>query len=158
MEIRKFSAAALVAIAMVALSGACSSDGAGSGGSGKPSLSISRPAAGSTVTLPFTVQFTSNEQLGATSTGLDHVHLYFDDHSDRYLIVESTSVQVTDAPAGQHVMHLSLRNANHSPAGAEAQLTLTINGGSANPSATPSGVASAAPTPSSDGGGGGYGY
>lgn len=153
MEIRKFSAAAVVALATVALSGACSSNDSG----GKPSLSISQPSAGTTVTVPFTVRFTSSEQLGASSTGLHHVHLYFDDHSDQYLIVESTSVQVTNAPSGQHVMHLSLRNANHSPAGAETQMTLTINGGSSSPSTAPSGVTSPAPAESSAGGGG-YGY
>jgi hypothetical protein len=142
MKIRKFSAAALVAIATVVLSGACSESD-----SGEPTLSISQPAAGAAVSVPFTVQFASSVPLGDEATGLHHVHLYFDDHSDDYLIVESTSVQVTDAPPGQHVMHLSLRNANHSPAGAEIQMAVTVNGGSQSP----------APR-QSDTGGGGYDY
>lgn len=160
MKIRKFSALALAAIATVALSGACSAGGDDS--SGKPTLTISEPAAGTSVTVPFTVRFASSEKLGATSTGLHHVHLYFDDHSDQYLIVESDSVQVTDAPAGQHVLHLSLRNANHSPAGAETQMAITVSGGSTGPSTAPSGVSSPGPqSPApqqSDTGGGGYDY
>lgn len=153
MKIRKFSALALVAIATVVLSGACSNSNDGSGsGDGGPTLTISQPAAGAAVGVPFTVQFASSVPLGDESSGLHHVHLYFDGNSDDYLIVRSTSVQITDVPAGQHVMHLSLRNANHSPAGAEAEVALTVNGGSGN-----SGSQSPAPV-RSDTGGGGYDY
>jgi hypothetical protein len=123
---------------------ACGDDGAGSSGAGGPTIAITQPAGGTTVTVPFTVTFTSSVPLGAEDTGLHHVHLYFDGNSDDYLIVRGTTVQVTEAPAGSHTMHLSLRNANHSAAGAEAEVPLTIGGagGQQSPAPTPS----AAPT------------
>src|SRR5262245_27760825 len=155
MMMRKFSAIAAAAIATVALSGACSNGASGSDSS-DATLTINQPAAGSTVTVPFTVQFASSEQLGGTSTGLHHVHLYFDNNTNDYVIVEGTTVQVTKAPTGQHMLHLSLRNANHSAAGTETQIALTINGGAGGPSTAPSGESSPGPVQSS--GSGGYDY
>jgi hypothetical protein len=88
--------------------------------------------------VPFTITFTSSVPLGDESTGRHHVHLYFDGNDDDYLIVRDTTVQVQNAPAGAHTMHMSLRNANHTPAGAEAEVPLTItsagdSGGGAGP-------------------------
>ncbi|NUT18826.1 MAG: hypothetical protein HOV77_06550 [Hamadaea sp.] len=145
-EVSKFGVTALVAIMTAALPAACGSDG----DAGTMSLSVREPAADATVTVPFAVAFDSSVPLGDEASGLHHVHLYFDDNSNDYLIVESTSVQVTNAPPGRHVMHLSLRNANHSAAGVETQVTLIVSG-------TP-GPSSPAPQPSASSDGGGYGY
>ena len=145
-EVSKFGVTALVAIMTAALPAACGS----TDDSGAMSLSVREPAASATVTVPFAVAIDSSVPLGDEASGLHHVHLYFDGNSNDYLIVESTNVQVTNAPPGQHVMHLSLRNANHSAAGVETQVTLTISGAA--------GPSSPAPPPSGSSGGGGYDY
>jgi hypothetical protein len=49
---------------------------------------------------------------GGADTGRHHAHIWFDDHANDYRVVEAPTVEITDLPAGQHVMHVSLRNAN----------------------------------------------
>ncbi|GAB3410653.1 DcrB/PsbP domain-containing protein [Flindersiella endophytica] len=131
-RLHKYAVAA--AIAVLGLTTACSGNDAETAAvpdsDGGMTVSATAPKANATVKVPFTVKIDSSEQLGDEATGKHHVHLYFDDNEDDYLIVEQNSVQVKDAPAGKHVMHLSLRNANHSPAGAESEVDLTIQGGS----------------------------
>jgi hypothetical protein len=70
---------------------------------------------------------------GGADTGRHHAHIWFDDHADDYRVVEAPTVEITDLPAGQHVMHVSLRNANRTPTGAETQLPITVGGAPANP-------------------------
>lgn len=140
----------LVLLLTAVLLVACGDDGAGSSGAGAPTIAITQPTGGTTVTVPFMVTFTSSVPLGAEDTGLHHVHLYFDGDSSDYLIVRGSTVQVTQAPAGSHTMHLSLRNANHSAAGAEAEVPLTIG--------APAGTPSPAPTPSATPTDDGYAY
>jgi hypothetical protein len=111
--------------------------GGSSGGSGGPTLSITEPANGASVTVPFMVKVTSSEQLGTTESGKHHVHLYFDDNQNDYTVVESDTAKITNAPTGRHVLHVSLRNANHSAAGAEAQVELTIGGAGGQTSPSP---------------------
>jgi hypothetical protein len=134
---------------------ACGSDagtGAPKGGSngGAMTVKILEPASGASVSLPMNVKVESSVKLDKTETGEHHVHVYFDDNEDDYLVLEAASGQVTDTPKvtpGQHIMHVSLRNADHSPAGAETQIPVTVTGGGAP-----------APTQSEDNGGGPYGY
>jgi hypothetical protein len=130
-RLHKYAVAA--AIAVLGLTTACSGGDADTAavpdsGSGM-TVSATAPKAGATVKVPFTVKIDSSEPLGDEASGKHHVHLYFDDNEDDYLIVEQNSVEVKDAPTGKHVMHLSLRNANHSPAGAESEVELNIQGG-----------------------------
>jgi hypothetical protein len=154
--VQKYGVAAVIAM-MAATMAACSNDES-SGGSAGTSLQVTAPAANATVTVPFTVTFDSGVPLGDETSGLHHVHLYFDDNSDDYLVVESTTVQVTNAPAGTHVMHLSLRNANHSAAGAETQVALTISAAPGGSPATPTAPASPTPSAAPSDGGSGYSY
>lgn len=111
------------------------------GGGGGMSVSILEPASGATVSLPMTVKVKSSVKLAATETGEHHVHVYFDDNADDYLVVESDTVQLTDKPKvtpGSHVMHVSLRNADHSAAGAETQIPVTVGaGGGVAPTSSP---------------------
>lgn len=116
---------------------ACGDDDGGSsttstetgGGGGGMSLSISDPADGATVTEPFTVKFDSSVPLGPTNSGEHHVHLYFDGDDSEYTVVESDSAEVKDLPPGEHVINVSLRNADHSPAGVETKITVTVGEG-----------------------------
>lgn len=135
---RSLRAAAAV-VAVVATLTACGQD-AGSGGTGTGdsglSVSIVEPASGASVSVPFTVKVQSSVPLGTTESGKHHVHVWFDENSSDYMVVESDSVQVTNLSAGSHVVHVSLRNANHSAAGAENQTTVMVGGGGA-PGGTP---------------------
>lgn len=130
-RLHKYAAAA--AIAVLGLATACSGGDAETaavpGSDSGMTVSATSPKANATVKVPFTVKINSSVELGDEASGKHHVHLYFDDNEDDYLIVQQNSVQVKDAPAGKHVMHLSLRNANHSPAGAESEVDLNIQGG-----------------------------
>lgn len=143
--------------------GACGSDGgdsagnggnggdAGSGDSGGMSVSILEPTDGASIDMPFKLALDSSVELGKTEEGLHHVHLYFDGNDSAYEVIESNDWEVTkDSPAvaglepGEHKMDISLRNADHSPAGFETNVTVNVGGEGEQP-------------PADDGGaGGGY--
>lgn len=103
--------------------------GGGDAGAGDMTLQITSPADGDTVEVPFTVELDSSEELGPTDSGAHHVHVFFDGDDTEYLVVEGESVEVTDLPEGEHVVNASLRNADHSPAGVEAEATVTVGAG-----------------------------
>lgn len=121
----------LVALALV-LAG-CGS-GTTAGGTTDATLSVVEPASGATVSAPFTVKVNSSVPLGASETGLHHIHIWFDGNEAQYEISYSDTAQVTSAPAGAHTMTISLRNANHSDAGPRVDVPITIGG---NGSGTP---------------------
>jgi hypothetical protein len=106
----------------------------GTGGSGGGmTVTVLEPASGADVSVPFTVRVETSVPLGPTESGRHHVHIWFDDNDEDYLIVESDTTEVSAAPAGEHVMHVSLRNANHSPAGVEATSPITVGDGASAP-------------------------
>ena len=98
-------------------------------GEGGMTLSITAPDDGAEVSLPFTVEFDSSEAIGPTDDGVHHVHIYWDGDDSEYTVVEADSVEVTEAPEGEHTLNASLRNADHSPAGVETEITLTVGSG-----------------------------
>jgi hypothetical protein len=127
-----------IGVAMLATLAACTGpNGATGGDSGELSVLVVEPVSGTTVSTPFTVKVDSSVPLGPSESGQHHVHIWFDDNESDYLIVESSTTRITDAPSGQHTMHVSLRNANHSPAGAEATTPITVGGGG-GPAPSPS--------------------
>ncbi|MFD7022459.1 hypothetical protein [Promicromonospora sukumoe] len=115
-----------------------SGSSSGSGGGGGITLKITSPDDGATVDVPFTVDLSSSVPLGPTESGKHHVHVYFDGEDQQYLVVEGDSVQVTDLPAGEHEIDASLRNADHSAAGVETHIDVTVgaagSGGSSDSS------------------------
>lgn len=127
------SKARVMAVAAVALLvAACGADDDGTttaSADGGTTLSIDAPDDGAEVSLPFTVEFDSTEELGPTEDGVHHVHIYWDGDDSEYTVVEADSVEVTDAPEGEHTLNASLRNADHSPAGVETEITLTVGSG-----------------------------
>jgi hypothetical protein len=145
---------ALGALFLASCGGGGYGDGGGSGGgSGDgPTVTIQTPSDGDTLNAPFKVVVDSSEDLGPTDSGNDHVHLYFDDNDSAYAVIESGNGEpfevAADSPAldgidpGEHTLHVSLRNADHSAAGAEDEVTVTIGDGSGGGS--------------DNGGGGGY--
>jgi hypothetical protein len=96
------------------------------------------------------VKVESSVPLGTTESGEHHIHVWFDDKANDYQVVEADNVQVDSGKlgSGQHVIHASLRNANHSAAGAEAEATVMVSTGGGAPAST-------SPTPTDTGG---YGY
>ncbi len=135
---------------------ACSSASAGQGGSA-PSVHIVSPANGAKVSEPFTLKVDASVPLGDPSTGEDHVHLCFDGQScdTEYTLVYGNSIPVRGLTPGTHTIEASLRNADHSAAGATDSITLTISGTGSSAGAATSG----GPTASASGSGGrGYGY
>lgn len=105
--------------------------GGGDAGAGGKTLEITTPADGDEVDVPFTVELDSSEELGPTDSGAHHVHVFFDDDDAEYLVVEGESVEVADLPEGEHVVNASLRNADHSPAGVETEVAVTVGTGGA---------------------------
>jgi hypothetical protein len=122
----------LPALALAFVLAACGGDDEAATTTGEAdgmTLSIAAPEDGAEVDVPFTVELDSSEPLGPTDSGEHHVHVYFDGDDGDYMVVESDSVEVEDLPAGEHTVHASLRNADHSAAGAEAEVTVTVGEG-----------------------------
>jgi hypothetical protein len=115
---------ATVALGLVAaLSTGCQGDP-------EENVQITTPAPGEVVTVPFQVTVEASVPLGASTEGLHHVHVWFGDDLESYLVVEENVVQINYAPDGEHAMFVSLRKPDHSAAGAETSVQLVINGGS----------------------------
>jgi hypothetical protein len=141
---RRIPYLAVLTIALLATA-ACGSKSAspgntGSGGGGGPTLTITAPANGATVTSPFMLTFQSSEPLGKTDTGMDHVHVFADGKSDQYTVVPTTSFEVKNLSPGQHTVGVTLQHADHSPAGANAEITVMVSGtgqGNTAPSVAP---------------------
>lgn len=117
-------------------SGSIESGGGGNAGNGGGmQVSVSEPADGASVQLPFTLRVKSSVPLGSTKSGKHHVHVFFDGNSKQYEVVESDSVEISSSSKsaaglspGKHELDVSLRNADHSPAGAETKLTVDVGG------------------------------
>jgi hypothetical protein len=92
-------------------------------------VAITSPAPGTAVDVPFQVTVEASVPLGSPTDGLHHVHIWFGDELESYLVVEENVVEINYAPDGAHEMHVSLRNADHSSAGVESSIQLTISGG-----------------------------
>jgi hypothetical protein len=121
-----------MAVAAIALLvAACGGDDGATtaSGEGGMTLSITSPDDDAEVSLPFTVELDSSEELGPTDDGVHHVHIYWDGDDSEYTVVEADSVEVTQAPEGEHTLNASLRNADHSAAGVETEITLTVGSG-----------------------------
>src|SRR5437773_2609354 len=107
-------AAALLAVAAcgsaTAGSGGSSGSSGSSGGGSTPTLKITSPAAGASVTAPFTLKVASSVPLGPTSSGDDHVHLFMDG-STSYQVVTSDQVRIKNLSPGKHTILVTLQHA-----------------------------------------------
>ncbi|SDU72411.1 hypothetical protein SAMN04488563_4341 [Jiangella alkaliphila] len=130
------------ALALTLVLAACGGDddaSTTSGDGGGPSVEILEPADGAELGVPFTFVVESSEELGTTESGNHHVHLYFDGDDSSYEVIESGNGEEHEITAdsaaldglepGEHTMNVSLRNADHSAAGAEAEITVTVGEG-----------------------------
>jgi hypothetical protein len=126
--------AGLMLFALVAAScgGGENSDGGGgtaAGGGGGGGFSISSPEDGADVPSSFTLEVSSDETLGPPESGEHHVHVFYDGNSDKYTVVESSTFEVSGLDPGEHTVTASLRNADHSAAGPEDEITVTVGSG-----------------------------
>jgi hypothetical protein len=101
----------------------------GSGGPGtdtQATLAIESPSEGAEVERSFMLEFESSEALGPTESGDFHVHVFYDGNEDEYEVVTANAFEAKGLSAGKHVIGASLRNADHSDAGAEDEVTVTV--------------------------------
>lgn len=133
---RRYGLTAILALLAVTTPAACTQEVTSSA---KPTLAVSEPGTSAAVSVPFTVKISTNVRLGTPASGDYHVHVYFDDNVNHYIVMTGETAEVTEAPAGVHTMHLSLRHANHSAAGVETSIQVTIGSGGApaSPKASP---------------------
>lgn len=121
-------------------SGSTDSGSGGGGGSGTGTgngmtVSVSEPADGASVQLPFTLRVKSSVPLGTTKSGNHHIHVFFDGNSKQYEVVESDNVEISSSSKsaaglspGKHELDVSLRNADHSAAGVETKIMVDVGG------------------------------
>jgi hypothetical protein len=133
MRTRILAVLSAVALLTAACAGDPASNSGDSGSGGGLSLRIVEPAGDASVSTPFTVRVESSVPLGSTESGKHHIHVWFDDKANDYQVVEADHVSVDSGklPSGQHVIHASLRNANHSAAGAEAEASVMVTAANA---------------------------
>jgi hypothetical protein len=120
------SATTLVALSMLAACGGDSDAASGDGGS--PSLSITSPDDGDTVGGDVEVTWDADVELGPPDSGLEHVHVFVDGLSDDYTVVGGNSFTVEGLSPGEHTIDVTLQHADHSSAGAEDHVDVTVNG------------------------------
>lgn len=122
---------ALLALLTGLMLAACNTEGATTSATGADSeLSITAPGENAHVQVPFTVKLTSDVPLAAPDTGEHHAHIFFDGDDSHYILAYGDSIKINKLPPGvgpgEHVLDASLRNADHSAAGVEAQVDITI--------------------------------
>lgn len=133
-------AAAVLGLAL-ALTGACGETGDGDPPAGEdpagqppagdePALSVTTPADGDAVTVPFEVSVDSNVELGAITEELHHLHVWFGDLSGQPLIIESDTTMIEDAPNGETTMIVQVHTFDHVPASEPVEVSLVVEGGS----------------------------
>jgi hypothetical protein len=92
-------------------------------------IEVTSPEPGSQVILPFEVTLNASVPLGPPAEEANHAHIWFGDDQDTYLVVESETVMISNAPAGEHEMHVTLHHADHTPVGPETVTRLVIGDG-----------------------------
>src|SRR5690606_9485525 len=90
-------------------------------------IRVVSPAPDAVVSLPFEVTLEASVPLGPPGEEDHHAHIWFGDGQDAYLVVESETVMINNAPLGEQEMHVSLHFADHTPVGPEATIRLTIS-------------------------------
>ena len=136
-----------VAAVLALVTSACSIGTQAGGGASGASIAFDSPSDGMTVSVPFQVKLNSSLPLGAPETGNHHAHIYFDTISTNqadYDIVYGTSEMVTrPLSPGKHTLIVALANPDHSLAGPQQQITVTVSAAGA-----PGGGSSAGASPS----------
>ena len=128
-----FAVGAVAALTLSAC-GSGSQAAPGANSVGEPKVTITSPADGASVQMPFVLKWDSTVPLGPPDTGRDHVHVFVDGNANDYTVVGGTQFQVKNLSPGQHKVEVSLQHADHSPVGPTSAITVTVGGGSSSPS------------------------
>lgn len=117
---RVFRVAALAALVAGMLTG-CSDD--------RPDdfIRVLSPAPDAVVSLPFEVSLEASVRLGPPGVEDHHAHIWFGEAQDSFLVVESETVMVSNAPLGEQMMHVTLHYADHTPVGPEATMRVIVS-------------------------------
>lgn len=96
-------------------------------------VEIDSPAEDAEVGLPFTIELTTNAELGPPESGLHHAHVFFDGDMDNFEIVDAETWEIAaDSPiaagieTGERVLNVTLHTANHEPVGAQDEITIQL--------------------------------
>ncbi|MFN2489977.1 MAG: hypothetical protein ABR529_09615 [Actinomycetota bacterium] len=133
MSLRSLRIRPITTLAAVVILGAACGGSSEAGSGGNVSVAIEEPPDGARVVVPFKIELSAAVPLGPPESGNNHVHVFYDGAEDDYEVVNGTSYTVTDLAAGEHTIDASLRNADHSEAGAEDTVTVTVSGGGDDP-------------------------
>jgi hypothetical protein len=118
-------ATTLMALSLLA---ACGSDSdAATGGGSSDGLTITSPDDGSTVGRDVEVTWDADVELGPPDSGLEHVHVFVDGQSDDYTVVGGNSFTVEGLSPGEHTIDVTLQHADHSSAGADDHVDVTVD-------------------------------
>lgn len=94
--------------------------------SGGPTVSIDSPADGDEVAVPFTLELSASVVIGPPESGNHHVHIFFDGNEDDYQVVATDTFEIEALEPGTHTITVSLRNPDHSDAGAQDEISVTV--------------------------------
>lgn len=127
-----FMATAATALIVAACGGpaetATTTGSGGDSGGDAGKITITSPKDGASVSPPFELRFDAGD-IGPTDTGKDHVHIFVDDKETDYTVVTENTFQIEGLSEGEHLIHITKQHADHSPAGAEAEITVNVTGG-----------------------------
>jgi hypothetical protein len=141
--VRRLMLAAVIGVGLVACARATAPEA-----SGEPTLSISSPAEGDSISGPVRLAVAvQGAEIGPHESGAMHLHVYVDD-SKEYDVVTTTETTV-GVPDGAHTIRVVLSSPNHDETAISDSVRVTVSG--------------APPTGKTDGGygdtgGGGYDY
>jgi hypothetical protein len=136
MMLRRFALAAVLAVGLAA----CGSDDGGDATTAVDdsdfTIEIVSPSDGAEVGLPFTIELSTNAELGPPDSGLQHAHVFVDGDMSNFEIIDSETWEIgADSPvlagveAGERVLNVTLHTANHEPLGAEHEVTIQLTEG-----------------------------
>ena len=141
------------------------SSASGSNNSSAPSVTITSPKSGAKVGSSFPLTYKSSVPIGALETGVELVHVVIDGNTNDFTVVTAKKTMVKNL-AGKHTVGITLQHADHSPAGAQDQVTVMVAKGAGtqsgakedNPSRTNDDNPGGTMNGSGNGSGNGYSY
>ena len=93
-----------------------------------PKVTITSPQNGAAVGSSVPIKFTTSVPIGPLDTGKDHVHVFVDGNTNDFAVITAHQTTVKNLSPGKHTIGVTLQHADHSPAGAQDQVTVTVRG------------------------------
>jgi hypothetical protein len=128
MKAAMIATAATLAMLVAGCGGSGDTAATSSAGDSDKGITITEPKDGASVNVPFTVEFDAGD-IGPTESGKDHVHIFTDGDESDYTVVGENHFEIKGLAKGKHTINITKQHADHSPAGAEAEITVNVTGG-----------------------------